>query len=93
MFDRLNRFRRDIDGAAGDHRAPRADVIEDKDTYLFYVDMPGLKDGSIDMQVEDDRLMVAAKCKRPRLAAGARNQSLAAPYFCAWRAPVWIDCR
>jgi HSP20 family molecular chaperone IbpA len=32
----------------GDHMAPRADVIKDKDTYLFYVEMPGLKDGSIE---------------------------------------------
>ena len=49
----------------GDHMAPRADVVEDKDAYHFYVEMPGLKDGSIDVQVEDDRLMVASERKRP----------------------------
>ena len=65
MFDRLNRFRREIDEAAGDHMAPRADVVEDKDAYHFYVEMPGLKDGSIDVQVEDDRLIVEAERKRP----------------------------
>jgi HSP20 family protein len=65
MFDRLNRFRREIDEAAGDHREPRADVVEDKDAYHFYVEMPGLKDGSIDVQVENDRLMIASERKRP----------------------------
>ena len=65
LFDRLNSFRREIDEAAGDHMVPRADVVEDKDAYHFYVEMPGLKEGSIDVQVEDDRLMVAAEHKRP----------------------------
>jgi HSP20 family protein len=65
MFDSLNRFRRQIDEAAGDHIAPPADVIEDKDAYRFYVEMPGLKDDSIDVHVEDDRLIVASERKRP----------------------------
>ena len=43
----------------------RADVVEDKDAYHFYVEMPGLKDASIDVQVEDDRLIVEAERKRP----------------------------
>ena len=65
MFDNLNRFRRAIDEAAGDHMVPRADVVEDKDAYHFCVEMPGLKDGSIDVHVEDDRLMIASERKRP----------------------------
>jgi HSP20 family protein len=65
MSDNLNRFRRAIDETAGDHMAPPADVVEDKDAYHFYVEMPGLKDGSIDVHVEDDRLMVASERKRP----------------------------
>ena len=65
MFDNLNRFRREIDEAAGNDMAPPADVVEDKDAYHFYVEMPGLKDGSIDVHVEDDRLMVASERKRP----------------------------
>ena len=40
-------------------------MVEDKDAYHFYVEMPGLKDGSIDVQVEDDRLIVASERKRP----------------------------
>jgi HSP20 family protein len=49
----------------GDHMTPRVDVVEDRDAYHFYVEMPGLKDGSIDAHVEDDRLMVASERKRP----------------------------
>jgi HSP20 family protein len=40
-------------------------VVEDKDAYHFYVEMPGIKVGSIDVQVEDDRLIVEAERKRP----------------------------
>jgi len=66
MFDNLDRFRRAIDETAGgDHMALPADVVEDKDAYHFYVEMPGLKDGSIDVHVEEDRLMVASERKRP----------------------------
>jgi HSP20 family protein len=65
-FDRLSSsFRRDIDEAAGGHTAPRADVIEDKDAYHFYFEMPGLKGASLDVQVDDDQLTVAAERKRP----------------------------
>jgi HSP20 family protein len=77
MFDNLNRFRRAIDEAAGDHApgehlAPPADVLEDKDAYHFYIEMPGLKEGSIDVHVEDDRLMVASERKRPEWPHEAR---------------------
>jgi HSP20 family molecular chaperone IbpA len=65
MFDNLNRFRRAIDEAASDHMVPRADVVEDKDAYRFYIEMPGLKDDSIDVHVEDDRLIVASE-RKPR---------------------------
>ena len=65
MADNLNRFRRAIDETAGDHMAPPADVVEDKDAYHFYVEMPGLKDGAIDVHVEDDRLMIGSERKRP----------------------------
>jgi HSP20 family protein len=64
-FDRLNSFRRDIDEAASGPMAPRADVIEDKDAYHFYFEMPGLKGESLDVQVENDQLSVAAERKRP----------------------------
>jgi hypothetical protein len=40
-------------------------LIEDKDAYHFYFDMPGLKAESLDVQMEDDQLTVAAERKRP----------------------------
>jgi HSP20 family molecular chaperone IbpA len=61
MFDNLNSFRRTIDEAASDHMVPRADVVEDKNAYRFYIEMPALKDDSIDVHVEDDRLIVASE--------------------------------
>jgi HSP20 family molecular chaperone IbpA len=64
LFDRLNSFRRDIDEAARGHTAPRAEVIEDKDAYHFYFEMPGLKGESLEV-VENDQLTVATERKRP----------------------------
>jgi HSP20 family molecular chaperone IbpA len=50
-----------FDEAAGSPMEPRADVIEDKDAYHFYFEMPGLKCESLDVQVENDELSVAAE--------------------------------
>ena len=47
------------------HMVPPVDVIEDKDAYHFYFEMPGLTNESIDARVEDDQLLVAAERKRP----------------------------
>jgi HSP20 family protein len=47
------------------HMVPAVDVIEDKDAYHFYFDMPGLKNESIDARIEDDHLMVEAERTRP----------------------------
>ena len=55
---------RESDAAAG-HMVPAVDVIEDKDAYHFYFEMPGLTNESIDARVEDGRLLVAAERKRP----------------------------
>jgi len=65
LFDRLNKVRRDIDEAVGGHAVPRVDVIEYKDGYHFYFEMPGLKSESFEVQVENDQLTVAAERKRP----------------------------
>jgi HSP20 family protein len=65
LFDKLTGFQRDMDEAAGSPMAPRTDVIEDKDAYHFYFEMPGLKGESLDVQVENDQLSVAAERKRP----------------------------
>ena len=55
-------------------------MVEDKDAYHFYVEMPGLKVGSIDVQVEDDRLIVAAERKRPEWPQQTRGSSRGAEY-------------
>lgn len=65
MLDRLNGFRRAVEEATDPQTSLRADVTEDKDAYHFYLEMPGLKAGSIDVQIEDDSLMVAAERRRP----------------------------
>jgi HSP20 family protein len=44
---------------------PAADVVEDKDGYRFYFDMPGLKNDSVDLRVEDGTLTVTAERKQP----------------------------
>jgi HSP20 family protein len=47
------------------HMVPPVDVIEDKDAYHFYFEMPGLTNESIDACVEDGHLLVAAGRTRP----------------------------
>jgi HSP20 family protein len=51
--------------ATARHMEPSVDVVEEKDAYHFYFDMPGLTNESIDARVEDGQLMVAAERKRP----------------------------
>jgi HSP20 family protein len=51
--------------ATARHMAPAVDVIEDKDAYHFYFEMPGLTNESIDARVEEGQLLVAAERKRP----------------------------
>lgn len=46
---------------------PAVDVVEDKDTYHFYFEMPGLKSDAFDVKVENGTLIVAAERKRPEL--------------------------
>jgi HSP20 family protein len=65
LFDprTLNLFRESDPVAT--HMVPAVDVIEDKDAYHFYFEMPGLTNASIDARLEDGRLLVAAERKRP----------------------------
>jgi HSP20 family protein len=51
--------------ATNKHMVPLVDVIEDKDAYHFYFEMPGLTSESIDGRVEGGRLLVEAERKRP----------------------------
>jgi|ERR1700733_4575571 HSP20 family protein len=47
------------------HMVPPVDVIEDKDTYHCYFEMPGLSSETIDARVENGQLLVAAERTRP----------------------------
>jgi HSP20 family protein len=64
LFDGTNGLLRESPGAVK-HMVPPVDVIEDKDTYHFYFDMPGLKSESLDARVEEGWLTIAAERKRP----------------------------
>ena len=73
MLDRLISFRECVEAATDPyypHALLRADVTEDKDAYHFYLEMPGLKVGSIDVEVEDDMLIVSAERSRPEQPQG-----------------------
>jgi HSP20 family molecular chaperone IbpA len=47
------------------HMVPAVDVIDDKDAYHFYFEMPGLTSKSIDARFEDGHLVVEAERTRP----------------------------
>jgi HSP20 family protein len=72
MLDRLANFRQAADAATNPNTPARADVVEDKDAYHFYIEMPGLKGDSIDVKVEDDSLVVAAERRRPEWPQGTQ---------------------
>jgi len=66
LFNRMNGFLNDFQPQmrqAGIR--PAVDVVEDKDGYHFYFDMPGLKNDSVDLRVDDGRLIVTAERNRP----------------------------
>jgi len=64
LFDRMNGFARELQQAPRQMR-PAADVVEDKDAYHFVFEMPGLKNDSIDVHVENGTMTVTAERKRP----------------------------
>jgi HSP20 family protein len=47
------------------HFAPPVEIVEDRDSYHFHLEMPGLKNDSINVRVEDGTLIVEAERKRP----------------------------
>ena len=77
LYDRMNRFNRHFNDAgwtapeSHEHVTPRTDVIEHGEGYHFYFDMPGIKADSVNVQVEDGRLMVEAERKQPERAKDA----------------------
>ncbi len=77
LYDRMNRLNRLFNEAgwtaseSNSHVVPRTDVIEHGEGYHFYFDMPGIKADSVNVQVEDGRLMVEAERKQPERAKDA----------------------
>jgi HSP20 family protein len=66
LIDRMNHLMKDFTpSSAARHIRPAVDVIEDKDGYYFYFEVPGLKSESIDVSVENGNLMLTAERKRP----------------------------
>lgn len=66
LFDRMNSMLRDFNPALTPRRiTPPAEVIEEKDAYHFYFEMPGLKSDSLDVRVENGALVIEAERKRP----------------------------
>ncbi len=51
---------------------PSVDVVEEKDGYHFYFEMPGLKSDAFDVRVEHGSLIVTAERKQPERANDAR---------------------
>ena len=47
------------------HFTPATDVVEGKDAYHFYFEVPGMKNDSFDVRVENGALIIAAERKRP----------------------------
>lgn len=70
LYDRVNRINRLFNDAGWaipetNQVKPQADVIEDADGYHFYFDMPGIKADSVELRVEDGRLIIETERKRP----------------------------
>lgn len=68
LFDRFNGMFREFDRAKN-QTVPPVDVVETKDSYRFYFEMAGLTNESINVHVEEGRLIVEAERKRPEWAA------------------------
>jgi len=63
LFDRMNGMMQEFNSSR--RIMPAADVVEKKDAYHFYFEMPGLNNDAFDVKVENGALIVAAERKRP----------------------------
>ncbi len=65
LFDRMNGFFKEFHPQERRQGVrPPVDVVEDREGYHFYFDMPGLKGDSVDLRVENETLTVSAERKR-----------------------------
>jgi len=67
----LQRFFSELGGARS-ALVPATDVIEDDDSYHFYLELPGLEAESVEVHAEDDSLVIEAERKRPEWAKDAQ---------------------
>ncbi len=66
LFDRMNGLFKELQPPVRRPGVrPPVDVVEDKDSYHFYFDMPGLKNDSVDLRVDDGTLTISAERKQP----------------------------
>jgi HSP20 family protein len=78
LFNRMNGIDGGVNGwlaelnGAPRRITPAADVVEERDAYHFYFEIPGLKNDSFDVRVENGNLIIAAERKRPERASDAR---------------------
>jgi HSP20 family protein len=65
LFDRMNGLMKDFQPQLGRPAIrPAVDVVEDNEGYHFYFDLPGLRNDSVDLRVEDGTLTMTAERKR-----------------------------
>jgi HSP20 family protein len=67
LLDRMNGLMKDFPPQVGRPGAisPAVDVVENNEGYHFYFDLPGLKNDSVDLRVDDGTLTMTAERKRP----------------------------
>lgn len=66
LFDRMNGFFKELQPQAWRPGIrPAVDVVENNEGYHFFFDIPGLKNESVDLRVEDGTLTMTAERKRP----------------------------
>jgi HSP20 family protein len=73
------------------HALPQTDIVEDNEGYHFYFEMPGLKADSIDVRVEEERLVVEAERKRPARSKDAQMLIAERSYGAIRRAFVLLE--
>jgi HSP20 family protein len=64
LFNRMNGVLREMNGSSR-WISPKTDVVEEKDAYHFYFEMPGLSNDAFDVNVESGALRITAERKRP----------------------------
>ena len=71
LFERVNGL---FNGLAGEYEriSPPVDVVEDHDGYRFSIDVPGLKSDSLEVKVEDGKLVINAERNEPAWAKGTQ---------------------